>query len=47
MTASLTEWNVEGEIQCPDCGSYFPFEGTKPELDDFIASHLCEEAGES
>lgn len=39
----LTEWHIEGELQCPDCGTYFDFDGSKPELDKFISGHACEE----
>jgi len=43
---NLTEWHIAGELWCPDCGSFFEFDGSKPELDEFISSHACEEAVE-
>ncbi len=41
----LTNWHVEGELWCPDCGLYFQFDGTDVELAQFIKDHgstVCE-----
>ena len=42
----LTEWTINhAELRCPDdCGLYFEFLGTLPELQKFIDEHDCEDA---
>ena len=41
----MTEWHVEGELYCPDdCGLYFDFDGSFPDLQKFIADHDCAKA---
>ena len=41
----LTEWHVTGELRCPDdCGLYFDFDGSLPELQQFADEHDCAEA---
>ena len=37
----LTDWHIEGEIWCPDCGTYFDFDGSVLELQKFIDQHDC------
>lgn len=37
----LTDWHVEGEIRCPDCGSYFVCDCPLEDLVKFTAVHDC------
>lgn len=39
----LTEWHIEGELWCPDCGTYYDFDGSWPELQKLIEEHTCDE----
>lgn len=38
----LTSWHIEGQLWCPDCGSFFDFDGTPAELTQFIEDHVAD-----
>jgi hypothetical protein len=43
----LTDWHIEGELWCPDCGSYVEFDGSLAELREFVdETHECGDLAE-
>jgi hypothetical protein len=39
--AILTDWHIEGEVQCPDCGTHFAVDAALDDLVKFTAVHEC------